>query len=564
VILLNPNRHVSRCTDGRSREIMARTIEFFESKGLRQLKEDDHERVWYADLLEFLAREKVLATLLTPAAYGGPECRWDNWRNNELNEILAFYGLHYWYTWQVTILGLGPIWMSANEEAKRNAARLLDQGEVFAFGLSEKQHGADVYASEMTLYPDGAGWRARGGKYYIGNANVARMVSTFGRFAGGDEYVFFAADSQHERFDCIRNLVNVQSYVAELALRDYPVAESDILSRGDDAWNAALNTVNVGKFNLGWASIGICTHAFYEAIDHAANRRLYNQFVTDFPHVQQLFVDAYARLVAMKLFALRASDYFRSASLDDRRYLLYNPIVKMKVTMQGEEVINALWDVIAARGFEVEPYFEMAARDIRALPKLEGTAHVNMALVVKFMANFLFRPADYPEIPQRDDPADDAFFFHQGPAKGLGKVRFHDYRLAFDGVDLPNVAVFREQIDTLKRFLLEAPPDEAQQRDVDLLLSLGEVFTLVPYGQLVLEAAPMYGIRDDLVDQIFDVMVRDLSRFALQLAHKPSTSAAQQQLAMAMIRKPAVDRERFLRVWNDEVYALAGTYEMND
>jgi len=45
----------------------------------------------------------------------------------------------------------------------------------------------------------------------------------------------------------------------------------------------------------------------------------------------------------MKLYALRASDYFRSASADDRRYLLYNPIMKMKVTMQGEEVINALW-----------------------------------------------------------------------------------------------------------------------------------------------------------------------------------------------------------------------------
>ena len=562
MILLNPNRHVSRCTDERSREIMARTVEFFESKGLRRLKADDRERVWYADFLEFLAREQILATLLTPTAYGGPDCRWDNWRNNEFNEILAFYGLHYWYTWQVTILGLGPIWMSANEEAKRKAAELLRQGEVFAFGLSEKQHGADVYSTEMTLYPAGEGFRARGGKYYIGNANVARMVSTFGRFAGGSEYVFFAADSQHETFDCIRNLVNVQSYVAEFALRDYPVSQADILSRGSDAWDAALNTVNVGKFNLGWGSIGICTHAFYEAIDHAANRRLYDRFVTDFPHVQQLFVDAYALLVAMKLYALRASDYFRSASADDRRYLLYNPIMKMKVTMQGEEVINALWDVIAARGFENEPYFEMAARDIRALPKLEGTAHVNMALVLKFLVNYLFRPADYPPIPRRDEPADDGFFFNQGPAKGLGKVRFHDWRLAYDPVDLPNVRIFSEQVEALKRLLMEAPPSEAQQQDVDLQLSLGEVFTLVPYGQLILEEAPLEGVSGDLVDQIFDVMVRDLSRYALQLAHKPSTSPEQQERAMAMIRKPAVDPERFRRVWEGEVYALADAYEM--
>jgi acyl-CoA dehydrogenase len=49
---------------------------------------------------------------------------------------------------------------------------------------------------------------------------------------------------------------------------------------------------------------------------------------------------------------------------------------------------------------------------------------------------------------------------------------------------------------------------------------------------------------------------------ALQLAHKPSTSPEQQQRAMAMIRKPAVDAERFRRVWEGEVYALADAYEM--
>ena len=117
--------------------------------------------------------------------------------------------------------------------------------------------------------------------------------------------------------------------------------------------------------------------------------------VTDFPHVKQMFTDAYARLVAMKLFTLRAADYMRAASPNDRRYLLYNSVVKMKVTTQGEEVIDLLWDVIAAKGFEKDMYFESAAMDIRALPKLEGTVHVNIALILKFMANYFFNPAEY-------------------------------------------------------------------------------------------------------------------------------------------------------------------------
>ena len=62
---------------------------------------------------------------------------------------------------------------------------------------------------------------------------------------------------------------------------------------------------------------------------------LYGSKVTTFPHVRRMFADAYARLLAMKLFAARSADYFRQASDDDRRFLLFNPITKMKVTSEG-------------------------------------------------------------------------------------------------------------------------------------------------------------------------------------------------------------------------------------
>lgn len=94
------------------------------------------------------------------------------------------------------------------------------------------------------------------------------------------------------------------------------------------------------------------THALYEAMNHASHRNLYGKMVTDFPHIKDLFTKAYTRLLAMKLFALRATDYMRTASETDRRYLLFNPMVKMKVTTEGEFVMNDLWDVIAAKGFE--------------------------------------------------------------------------------------------------------------------------------------------------------------------------------------------------------------------
>ncbi|MFD1147417.1 acyl-CoA dehydrogenase [Saccharothrix hoggarensis] len=567
-MLFDPNTYDPAHLDDESRRLLRATIDWFEERGKRRLIADDQAKVWYTEFLDFVAREKLFATFCTPRseADGAPDKRWDAARNAALSEVLGFYGLQYWYAWQVTVLGLGPIWMSDNAVARRKAAELLDGGAVFAFGLSEKEHGADVYSTDMVLTPTGdGGFTATGGKYYIGNGNVAGMVSVFGRRAdveGPDGYVFFAVDSQHERFTLVKNIVDSQMFVSEFRLDEYPVTADDVLHTGPDAFSAALNTVNVGKFNLCTASVGIAEHAFYESITHAHNRVLYGKRVTDFPHVRQSFVDAYARLTAMKLFADRSVDYFRSASPEDRRYLLFNPITKMKVTSEGERVIDLLWDVIAAKGFEKDTYFSMAARDVRALPKLEGTVHVNLALVLKFMPNYLLQPTEYPDVPTRHDPADDEFFWHQGPARGLGRIRFHDWETAYrDHARVPNVARFHEQAGALRTLLTTAAPDDGQQRDLDFLLNLGHLFTLVVYGQLVLEQAAITALDDDVLDQVFDVLVRDFSAYAVALHGKASSTEAQQEWALAQVRKPVVDRGRFERVW-DAVAALSGAYEM--
>lgn len=563
-MLLNPNNLQRRYPDRRSGEIMAATVDFFESRGKARLKSDDHERVWYSEFLDHIGRERIFASLLTPSAYGADDCRWDTYRISAFAEIVGFYGLNYWYPFQVTALGLGPIWMSANEDAKRKAAALLEAGEVFAFGLSEQTHGADVYQTDMNLTPKDGGWTATGEKYYIGNANVARMVSTFGKFEGTDEYVFFAADSQHDRYDLIKNVVNSQNFVANYALRDYPVTEADILHRGPEAFHAALNTVNVCKYNLGWGAVGMCTHAMYEAVTHASNRILYGTVVTDFTHVRRLLTDAYARLVAMRLVATRASDYMRSASAEDRRYLLYSPLTKAKITSEGERVITALWDVIAAKGVEKDTIFEAMTREIGLLPRLEGTVHINIGLLGKFMPNFLFAPnSALPVIGRRDDAVDDAFLFAQGPTGGLGKVRFHDWRAPFDSFGhLPNVALLRSQIDVLTDMLAGATPDAAQQKDIDFAFAVGQLFATVPYAQLILDEAGLSGVDEALIDEIFAVLVRDFNAYAVELSDKPATTDEQARFALRMIRRPAHDPARYDQIWKDHVLPLNGAYRM--
>jgi acyl-CoA dehydrogenase len=178
------------------------------------------------------------------------------------------------------------------------------------------------------------------------------------------------------------------------------------------------------------------------------------------------------------------------------------------------------------------------------------------------MPAYLFQPVETADVPTVRDAKDDDFFWRQGPARGLGSIRFQDWEAAyrrFAGV--PNVARFHQQAQALRTLLTKAAPDAEQQADLDFLLTLGQLFTLVVYGQLVLEQAALTDVDSDLLDQVFDVLVRDYSAWAVALHGKASSTGAQQEWALGQVRKPVVDRERFERVW-DRVAALSGAYEM--
>jgi hypothetical protein len=103
-MLLNPKNEKYEHLDPRSREIMLKTIEFFESKGKAKLKKCSHECIWYDDFIQFLKENKIFSTLLTPEKYadGDPDTRWDTLRICDFNEILGFYNLSHWYALQAT------------------------------------------------------------------------------------------------------------------------------------------------------------------------------------------------------------------------------------------------------------------------------------------------------------------------------------------------------------------------------------------------------------------------------------------------------------------------------
>jgi acyl-CoA dehydrogenase len=111
--------------------------------------------------------------------------------------------------------------------------------------------------------------------------------------------------------------------------------------------------------------------------------------------------------------------------------------------------------------------------------------------------------------------------------------------------------------------LEKAFPDKMQEMDPSFSLPMGEMFSIVVYGQLILEQAKIDRLDQDVVNQIFDFMVRDFSRFALEIYGKHTTNDRQREYCKEIMLILSVpEPSQYEKVWETYVIALNGEYEM--
>ncbi len=566
-LLLNPQEMEQVMGDTKTQDLFNLTVAFFEQKGNFSMRIDASSKRLPTDWYQFIKESGLFATLLTPAGYGDADARWDHYRITAASELLGFYGL-YQYTYQVSILGVGPIWIGSNEQQKRELAQLLKEGHVFAFGMSERNHGADLYSNEANITPLGDGkYIANGEKYYIGNSSRAPKISVMGKNAKTGDFVFWVVDSRDRHCKYCGDIEVVGMFAGQLGrfeMIEYPITDADILETGKAAFEMGLSTVNIGKTQTSTKSVGMATHMLYEAVTHANNRYLYGKRVTDMPHIRRALLESWARILMSRLYCYRAADYFRQADAEtDRRYLLFNPVQKARAASECDRAVTTLHNVMAAKAYETGTFAETAVRQIGNPVRLEGTAHVNMSQAVKFIGNYFNDHLDLPEIPDGKMVKDDS---RNAFVQGFGKVKtikFADYRKAFQGCELSNVKIFLEQAQVFSAFSNKSPMTKEQEANADFMLNVAEIFATVVYGQLVFEKAKIEGIENMVIDQLFSYLVRDINVCVMRQLNEYAGhfEPGQKEGLFAVIRDPRIDFGREEAVLQDHVLVLDGVYK---
>lgn len=529
-------------------------LEFFEEKGLQAIKDEDQKQQWYEDWIAYQSTHNLYASLLSPKKYSTCGREFDLLRLTRFLELFAYLSPAHGYSLQVTFLGLFVILMGSNEPLKHEAVAALEKGGLFAFAASEKHHGSDLLANEFEVADMGAGRLiARGSKYYIGNANCASVISILGRET--DErsmnrsrraapVLFALRPRQSKGFGNLRKISTFgirSAFVGEFEVKDHELPASDIIAEGRGAWDAVLGTVALGKFFLGFGSIGICERAFEEAIGHLTHRVLYGKAVIEMPHIGSAVAQAYARLTAMKLYAFRALDYVQSARADDRRYLLYCAVQKARVSTEGVKVISLLSECIGAKGFESDTYFEMARRDVQLIPSLEGSMHINLGLTAQFIAQYFNRSQLDQPIPEpsagRQGLAENAYLMEADSSR-INTTKFPHYLDGYRPLKAaPNMRVFARQATAFRR-LVRGESLRGSGAGTLTDIALGHCMAIIAYGQLVAENCARFEMPQQMVSAIFHLLINDMSNSALALASSGDLSKATRILIARMVAIP--------------------------
>lgn len=157
-------------------------VDFFQDKGLAALALEQQSEQWYQDWIDYQGRHGIYAGLLSPKAYSSKGNQLNLFRLTRFLEVFAYFSPAHAYSLHVSFLGLFPILMSTNEALKREAIAKLENGGVFALGVSERNHGADLLSNEFAVKETGPdAYLAEGSKCYIGNANAASIISILGK-----------------------------------------------------------------------------------------------------------------------------------------------------------------------------------------------------------------------------------------------------------------------------------------------------------------------------------------------------------------------------------------------
>ncbi|GAA3947122.1 acyl-CoA dehydrogenase [Actinomadura viridis] len=295
-----------------------------------------------------------------------------------------------------TYLGAVTSWIAAGPAQARWLAGEVIGGTVVCWALTERDHGSDLLAGEVTATADGPGYRLDGEKWLINNAGRAGIACVLARTAPGGGprgFSLLAVDLRRLPPGTVRRLPKVRTHgirgadISGIAFDGAPVPASTLVGAPGAGLEIVLKALQLTRTMCAALSLGAGSAALRLTAGYAARRRRYGRPVAALPLTRRTLGRAAADLLLAEAVGLVAS---RSAHALPGELPVSSAVAKYLVPTTVEGVLARLGEVLGARAFLTggtgdgpgDGAFQKIERDHRIVALFDGNTTVNLQTLI--------------------------------------------------------------------------------------------------------------------------------------------------------------------------------------
>ncbi|MFE4016776.1 acyl-CoA dehydrogenase [Streptomyces sp. NPDC059101] len=312
-----------------------------------------------------------------------------------------------------TFLGSVCVWVSGDRAAARRLADRVHAGDAVALGLTERYHGSDLMAGEVTAWPVAAGYLLNGEKWLINNATRARLVCLLARTGpdpGPRAFSILLADKRDLPAAAYRELPKVPTHgirgadISGITFDDAVLPAHSLVGETGAGAEIVLKSLQISRTLCPALSLGAADQGLRLAVRFTRERRLYGRTLAELPLTRRTLGEIYADLLAMEALSTVAA---RSIHLLPQELSLTSAVAKYLVPTVVDDVLTRLGGLLGARSYLTAEFadgrFQKTERDHRIVAVFDGNTMVNLyGLISQFRALARHHPATPDRLP---DPA---------------------------------------------------------------------------------------------------------------------------------------------------------------
>ncbi|MBA6434907.1 acyl-CoA dehydrogenase family protein [Streptomyces sp. GMR22] len=292
-----------------------------------------------------------------------------------------------------TYLGAAATWIAGEPEAARRLGRRIAEGTPVSCALTERHHGSDLLAGEVTARPaPGGGWLLSGEKWLINLATRAGLVTVLARTdeeGGPRGFSLFLVDKSRLAPERFSHLPKVPTYgirgadISGIAFHDAPLPEEALIGRVGEGIEIIVKALHFSRTGCVAMSLGAGDHALALAAEFVAEDAGDVRLALD-PYVRRELGEAAAGLLLSDATGLVAA---RSPHALAGEMSVISAVAKAFVPTEVDDLIARLLHLLGPYGLlrPDDPHtgFAKVERDHRIIGIFDGSSLVNRSALIE-------------------------------------------------------------------------------------------------------------------------------------------------------------------------------------